>query len=164
MKSAARCCKTGLSKELFQEGPVTTQEAKTAFVGESPFSNLHATKAMANHVQLASTGSNLVRRFGASALICMVLVLFCTCKRLISINLVWTSRTRLSVLRVAATYSMDRAFRRAPLAASCHFIAVGLERRDDTSGDLSRCDMAPPDFVYQNKRVNGVMSFPEPQP
>ena len=53
MKSAARCCMAGLSQDLLQESSVATQEAETAFVGEPPFSDLHAAKAMANPVQLA---------------------------------------------------------------------------------------------------------------
>ena len=74
-----------------------------------------------------------MRRSGALVLTRIVLGLLWTCIKLTSTNLVRTNLTRKSVLRVAATYSMERAFRNAPLAA--HLSAASLPHA--SSGDMS---------------------------
>ena len=40
----------GLPRSCFKKRPLSTQEAKTTLVGESPFSDLHAAKIMTNSV------------------------------------------------------------------------------------------------------------------
>ena len=50
--SAARNSRTGFTQKLLQKRSLTAQEAKTTLVGESPFSDLHATRIMTNSVQL----------------------------------------------------------------------------------------------------------------
>ena len=51
-KNVARCGRTGFSQELLQKRSLSTQQAKTTFVGESPFSDLYTAEVMTESVQL----------------------------------------------------------------------------------------------------------------